>query len=50
MLSAEDTVKDVIRPRLEAAGADLGRVHVIEAVNGPTNRQQEHRCVSYRMG
>jgi putative DNA primase/helicase len=32
MLSAEDSVKDVIRPRLEAAGADLKRVHVINAV------------------
>ena len=32
-ISAEDSVADTIRPRLEAAGADLDRVHVIEAVN-----------------
>jgi putative DNA primase/helicase len=31
MLSAEDQVADTIRPRLEVAGADLTRVHVIEA-------------------
>ena len=32
MLSCEDDVADTIRPRLEAVGADLRRVHVIEAV------------------
>jgi putative DNA primase/helicase len=32
-ISAEDSLADTIRPRLEAAGADLDRVHVIEAVN-----------------
>jgi putative DNA primase/helicase len=32
MLSCEDDVADTIRPRLEAVGADLKRVHVIEAV------------------
>jgi putative DNA primase/helicase len=31
-ISAEDSAADTIRPRLEAAGADLGRVHLIEAV------------------
>jgi len=31
-LSAEDGVADTIRPRLEAAGANLERCHVIEAV------------------
>jgi hypothetical protein len=31
-LSAEDDPEDTLRPRLEAAGADLRRVHVIEAV------------------
>lgn len=29
LLSAEDDVADTIRPRLEAAGADLDRVHVL---------------------
>jgi putative DNA primase/helicase len=32
ILSAEDDVADTIRPRLEVAGADLDRVHVITAV------------------
>lgn len=32
MLSCEDDIADTIRPRLEAADADLCRVHVIEAI------------------
>ncbi len=32
-LSAEDDPADTIRPRLEAAGADLGRVFVLDAVS-----------------
>jgi hypothetical protein len=32
VLSAEDGAADTIRPRLEAAGADLERVHIIDAV------------------
>ena len=32
-ISAEDSAADTIRPRLEAVGADLDRVHLIEAVN-----------------
>jgi RecA-family ATPase len=32
ILSAEDDPKDTIRPRLEAAGADLTKIHLIEAV------------------
>ena len=32
ILSAEDDVADTIRPRLEAAGANISRVHVFEAV------------------
>jgi putative DNA primase/helicase len=32
MLAAEDAVNDTIRPRLEAAGADVGRVHVVKMV------------------
>jgi putative DNA primase/helicase len=31
-ISAEDSAADTIRPRLEAAGADLDRVHLIESV------------------
>lgn len=32
LLSAEDGIGDTIRPRLEAAGADLNRVHVMRGV------------------
>lgn len=32
MLSAEDDLADTIRPRLDAAGADVRRVHVLTAV------------------
>ena len=32
VLNAEDDPGDTIRPRLEAAGADLGRVHLLQAV------------------
>jgi putative DNA primase/helicase len=32
ILSAEDAIKDTIVPRLEAAGADLGRVHILRQV------------------
>jgi len=32
LLSAEDDVSDTIRPRLEAAGADLNRVHFMSTV------------------
>lgn len=40
ILTAEDDVADTVRPRLEVAGADLARVHVIVAIkaangNGP---------------
>jgi hypothetical protein len=32
MLSAEDDVADTLRPRLEAAGADISRVHFLENI------------------
>lgn len=32
MLSAEDDVADTIRPRLDAAGADCTRIHILKAV------------------
>jgi hypothetical protein len=32
LLSAEDDAADTIRPRLDAAGADVSRVHILEAV------------------
>lgn len=33
IISAEDDAEDTIRPRLEAAGADLSRCHILDAVN-----------------
>jgi hypothetical protein len=35
LLSAEDDPSDTIRPRLDAAGADVSRVHVFESVRAP---------------
>lgn len=32
LLSAEDDPADTLRPRLDAAGADCGRIHVLQAV------------------
>jgi hypothetical protein len=40
MLSAEDDVADTIRPRLEAAGANLTRVAVLDAVVDVADRQR----------
>jgi putative DNA primase/helicase len=34
-LTAEDDAADTVRPRLEAAGADLNLIHVIEGVSQP---------------
>jgi len=47
-LSAEDDPADTLRPRLEAAGANLHRVHVMDAViSGYTGEgQQENRAFS----
>jgi AAA domain-containing protein len=33
LISAEDDIADTIRPRLEACGADLDKVHFVETVN-----------------
>jgi putative DNA primase/helicase len=42
MLSAEDDIADTIRPRLEAAGADLGRVFIFDHVlDGGESRPPE---------
>lgn len=42
-LSAEDDAEDTIRPRLEAAGADLDRVYLLQAIKG---EDQDGREVS----
>ena len=36
MVSGEDDAADTIRPRLEAAGADLARVHILDAIEEQT--------------
>lgn len=43
LLSAEDDPADTIRPRLDAAGADTGRIHILEAVReiGADGKQTE---------
>jgi putative DNA primase/helicase len=38
-ITAEDRGADTIRPRLEAAGADLKRVHIVEGVNDHFGRR-----------
>lgn len=38
ILSAEDEPEDTIRPRLEAAGADLSRIYVLDAVREANDR------------
>src|SRR5262249_25966303 len=47
-LSAEDDPADTLRPRLEAAGADLQRVHVMDSVAGgyTGEGQQQNRAFS----
>jgi AAA domain len=44
ILAGEDAANDTIRPRLEAAGADCRRVHLIKMINGSGGR----RLVSLR--
>ena len=40
ILSAEDAANDTICPRLEAAGADLSRVKLLQAIVEPNGRQR----------
>lgn len=40
ILSAEDAIDDTLRPRLEAAGADVDRVHVIQSVPEPSGKER----------
>lgn len=39
LLSAEDDSADTIRPRMEAAGADIERVHVLQAIRDGFNAE-----------
>jgi triphosphoribosyl-dephospho-CoA synthetase len=40
MINAEDGAADTVRPRLEAAGANLTRVHIMKDVADPTRGQR----------
>lgn len=40
ILTAEDGAEDTIRPRLDAAGADVARVHHIDCVRGGDGKEQ----------
>ena len=41
ILSAEDDAEDTIRPRLEAAGADLDRIYLLQAIRGEDGNNGE---------
>jgi putative DNA primase/helicase len=43
MLFCEDGAADTVRPRLEAAGADLTKIHFIESVMKPTSTTEKDR-------
>lgn len=43
ILSAEDDPEDTIRPRLEAAGADLDNVYILHAIQGEDERGEEFK-------
>jgi putative DNA primase/helicase len=44
LLTAEDDLADTVRPRLEVAGADLSRVHVIQMVREIGQQPARSRC------
>jgi len=50
ILSAEDDAADTLRPRLEACGADLGRVHAIIEVIERDPESGKPRRKSFRLG
>lgn len=41
LISAEDDAADTIRPRLEAAGADLSRVHILDCIEEATEHGEQ---------
>jgi putative DNA primase/helicase len=48
-LSAEDDPADTIRPRLDAAGADCARIHVLKAISeDDTEGRKIHRMFSFK--
>lgn len=40
LLSAEDDPEDTIRPRMEAAGADLDKIHILSAIKTQNQRNE----------
>lgn len=46
ILSAEDDAADTIVPRLQAAGADLSRAYLLDAIREPTDDGERIRSVS----
>ena len=48
-LSAEDDPADTLRPRLEAAGADLRRVHIIDAVSRGYTGDGDHKTRTFSL-
>src|SRR5262249_21000025 len=50
MLLAADEAVHTIRPRLEAAGADLSRIHVIDAVHDGFNGSGAERQRAFNLG
>jgi RecA-family ATPase len=49
ILSAEDSDADTIVPRLHAAGADLGRVYIVKAVETDEGGRRGFRPISVRL-
>ncbi|MDX1964619.1 MAG: AAA family ATPase [Pirellulales bacterium] len=43
VLNAEDDAADTIRPRLDAMGADVGQIHLLDAIR--TGEQERHFCL-----
>ncbi|MDX1965775.1 MAG: AAA family ATPase, partial [Planctomycetaceae bacterium] len=50
LFSAEDDVADTIRPRLDRAGADVRKVHVLESVKAPNPKTGVMERRSFSLG
>jgi AAA domain len=48
ILSAEDGPSDTIRPRLDAMGADVSRIHLLTGIGGKDCHGQYERMVDFR--
>ena len=49
LLSAEDDLKDTIRPRLDAAGADCSRIEAMQAIYRPDYRRGTEVAVPFNL-